>query len=253
LAGAGSRIRQLIIQLMKVVTWNCRRDFEGKAGLIFSNSPDIAVIQECSKRSTEMRASDGYEGHWVGENPSIGMAVFCRGDWNIRQIWQPKKSDPRWIIPFEVEVSGTERFTLIAVWACQVKGNARASYVGQIHRSLREHPRWFNSGPTVIAGDFNSNAIWDKKRRQENHSSMVAALEAHGLISAYHAFHQQEHGCETRHTFYLYGHRDKPYHLDYVFVPATWREGLSVAVGEHCDWVSSDHCPVTIDVMPPGR
>ena len=197
-----------------------------------------------------MPAADGYAGHWVGENPSIGMAVFCRGDWNIRQIWQPKKSDPRWIIPFEVEGSSTERFTLIAVWACQVKGDARASYVGQIHRSLREHPKWFNSGPTVMAGDFNSNKIWDGKRKVGNHSGVVRLLDVRGLVSAYHESFKESQGTETCPTLHLFRHKSRPYHVDYVFVPREWIFRLrAVEVGEYEQWSKlSDHCPVVVDV-----
>ncbi len=236
---------------MKMITWNCRQRFEDKVEHIFSGSPDIAVIQECSMRSTEILGFDGYRGHWIGENRSKGMAVFYRGDWKVRPLWAPTEFDPRWIIPFEV--TGPENFTLIAVWACEVTGNSRASYVGQIHRSLHDHPEWFSLGRVVMAGDFNSNAIWDRRRGLENHSTLVAALEKYGLISAYHAIQRERHGHETMPTFHLYGHEDKPYHLDYVFVPAEWQERLSVHVGSYRDWtLLSDHCPVTIDVTFSG-
>ena len=238
---------------MKIVTWNCRLGFEGKAAHIFSNSPDIAVIQECSQKSTAMPGLDGYSGHWIGgEDQSRGMAVFWKQGWKVRPLWERQESDPKWILPYEV--TGPENFMLIAVWACAVTGKRRASYVGQIHRSLQEHPEWFSSGPVVMAGDFNSNAIWDKARKPENHSAMVAILEAHGLVSAYHAETREAHGYESSPTFYLYGHADKHYHLDYIFVPSTWRESLRIHVGKHCDWKSlSDHCPVTIEVTFSAR
>ena len=163
---------------MKIVTWNCRQGFEGKAGHIFAESPDIAVIQECSRRSAEVPAFDGYCGYWIGDKQSRGMAVFWKRGWKVKPLWEPQELDPRWIVPFRV--AGAKRFTLIAVWACAVAGKRRASYVGQIHRSLEEHPEWFSPGPVVMAGDFNSNAIWDKTRRPENHSAMVLFLKGMG-------------------------------------------------------------------------
>lgn len=71
---------------MKIVTWNCQQAFAWKAERIFSSAPDIAVIQECSKRSTEGLAFDGYSGLWVGENLNKGIGVFCRAGWRLRAL-----------------------------------------------------------------------------------------------------------------------------------------------------------------------
>jgi exodeoxyribonuclease-3 len=230
---------------MKIVTWNCQGAFARKAERIFSEAPDIAVIQECSKRAAEMVEYEGYRARWFGRNTSKGLGVFYRGDWKLRLL---AKSDQTWIVPLEVE--GSENFTLIAVWACAVQGKRLDSYVGQIHQSLAVHPEWFNSGRVVMTGDFNSNAIWDKNR-SANHSSMVRALAAHGLMSAYHDTYKEEHGFESKPTFYLYRKPDKKYqyHLDYVFVPAAWRSRMIMQVGSYADWSSlSDHCPLTVEV-----
>jgi endonuclease/exonuclease/phosphatase family metal-dependent hydrolase len=101
-----------------------------------------------------------------------------------------------------------------------------------------------------MTGDFNSNAIWDRNRL-ENHSAMVGALGEHGLISAYHDTHQEEHGAESRPTFYLYRKPGKKYqyHLDYVFVPAAWRSRMVIEVGNYSDWSPwSDHCPLMVEM-----
>jgi exodeoxyribonuclease-3 len=233
---------------MKIVTWNCQQAFERKAGLIFSGSPDIAVIQECSKKSTET-PFDGYVGLWVGGLLSKGLGVFCRKDWSLRRLAEPNELDPKWIVPFQV--NGPPNFTLIAVWACAVKGNRIESYVGQIHRALKERVEWFNERPVVMAGDFNSNAIFDKSRRDENHSTMVKDLKKYGLESAYHAYNKQEHGVEETPTFHLYRRAEKPFHFDYIFVPVEWQEGIRVEIGSHDGWASeSDHCPLTVEVYP---
>jgi exodeoxyribonuclease-3 len=233
---------------MKIVTWNCQQAFEKKSGLIFSGSPDIAVIQECSKKSTET-PGHGYVGLWVGDIPNRGLGVFFTKRWSVMRLGEQKKSDPKWIVPFQVR--GPQNFTLIAVWACAVKGSQRESYVGQIHRALNERAEWFNEGPIVMAGDFNSNAIFDKKRRQDNHSSMVDKLKNYGLESAYHAHSKQEHGVEETPTFHLYRRAEKRFHFDYIFVPVKWQDEMSVEIGSHDDWASeSDHCPLTVEVSP---
>jgi len=239
---------------MKIVTWNCCGKFEKKAKHIFANLPDIAVIQECSKGSAGILADNDYLSHWRGENPNKGLGVFYRKEWEVRP--RPRldsvSSQAKWIVPFDVR--GPESFTLIAVWACAIDGNYHAGYVGQIHKTLRHHPNWFDTGPVVMAGDFNSNAVWDRKRGAESHSSMVVALESYGLVSAYHSSLSQQHGAEQHPTFHLYRHEDKPYHLDYIFVPLSWKSRLCVEVGCHCDWARlSDHYPVSVTLSPEHR
>jgi exodeoxyribonuclease III len=239
---------------MKIVTWNCARGFAAKAEHIFSDSPDIAVIQECSKNSTEKPAMEGYVGHWVGDkdSPNIGMGVFHKTGWSIRQRAELKESDAKWVAPFEV--TGAVNFTLIAVWACAVKGSSRASYVGQIHQALEERPEWFEKGPTVMTGDFNSNAIFDKNRRERNHSCMVEKLSKRGMVSAYHSHFDEEHGLEKTPTFHLYRRANLRFHFDYVFMPIEWQEGMEVEIGTHKDWASrSDHCPVIVKFSKPMR
>ncbi len=235
---------------MKIVTWNCQQAFARKAERIFCGAPDIAVIQECSKRSTEGLAFDGYSGLWVGENLNKGIGVFCRAGWRLRALRARKRLDGvRWVVPFEVE--GPVSFTLIAVWACAAT-TRRESYVGQIRRAMKESPGWFRRTPMVMAGDFNSSAIFDKNRPEWNHSSMVRELKGRGMVSAYHAHHGEEHGIETMPTFHLYRRAEERYryHFDYIFLPERWRI-RKMDVGRYCDWGSdSDHCPLMVDVSP---
>jgi exodeoxyribonuclease III len=228
---------------MKMVSWNCQGAFAGKSASIFSECPDIAVIQECSKVAAQSDAYDGYNAQWFGDDKNKGLGVFHRKEWTLHLLAQPNQ---KWVVPFAVQ--GPENFTLVAVWACAVKGERLASYVGQIHNALEQHSDWFESRQVVMAGDFNSNAIWDKNR-SANHSSMVNRLARHGLTSAYHHCRKEEHGREQQPTFFLNRKVDKPYHLDYVFVPVSWQSRLKVEVGSHNDWSTlSDHCPLTLDL-----
>jgi exodeoxyribonuclease-3 len=182
---------------------------------------------------------------WFGDTPKKGMAVFHKSQWKLHPLRQPEQ---KWIAPVEVE--GLENFTLLAVWACAVKGNRRESYVGIIHSALAAHPEWFDCGPVAMAGDFNSNSVWDKNRPLRNHSSLVEQLKAYGMISVYHHHHKEEQGKESRPTFHLYRKTDRPFHLDYIFIPTEWTSRLNnFEVGEFSQWSGlSDHYPLTIDV-----
>jgi hypothetical protein len=116
-----------------------------------------------------------------------------------------------------------------------------------------KHRDWFTDTPVVAAGDFNSNVQWDANRPGRNHTEVVHLLEAHGAISAYHAHHGEKQGAETQPTSYLYRHQDKPFHIDYIFVPKGWKLG-SVEIGLFQEWGQlSDHVPVVVDVSTGGR
>jgi hypothetical protein len=105
-------------------------------------------------------------------------------------------------------------------------------------------------------GDFNSNSQWDDNRPERNHTEVVRLFGCHDLISAYHRHYGEKHGekqgAETRPTYYFYRHQDKPFHIDYVFVPKGWRL-KSVEVGSFQKWGNlSDHVPVVVDVSIGG-
>jgi exonuclease III len=69
-------------------------------------------------------------------------------------------------------------------------------------------------------------------------------------VSAYHSFHGEAQGAESRPTFFEYRHAHRPYHIDFCFLPAAWRKAIKdVAVGAHADWVGlSDHMPMVVDL-----
>lgn len=56
--------------------------------------------------------------------------------------------------------------------------------------------------PIVIAGDLNSNVIWDRERKL-NHSRLAERLAERGIISAYHEAKGEQGGRETLPTFWL--------------------------------------------------
>jgi endonuclease/exonuclease/phosphatase family metal-dependent hydrolase len=69
-------------------------------------------------------------------------------------------------------------------------------------------------------------------------------------VSAYHAFYREDHGRETRPTYYFQWKLQRPYHIDYCFIPATWAKHVRrVEIGEYEEWKKhSDHRPLLIEV-----
>jgi exodeoxyribonuclease III len=228
---------------MRIVTWNVNGGFERKWAALRALQPDIAVVQEIRKQALDAATADGCNALWWGGKDKKGIAVIATPPFRITCRERPAGT---WLVG--VEVQGPRQFRLIPVWACAVGTRPSANYVAQTYRALNARPRWLKDGPVVLAGDFNSNAIWDKNRRVGNHSQVVRMLAEAGVVSAYHAHAAEEHGAESCNTQYLYRHADRGYHLDYVFVPKTWTV-TRVEIGSHADWCGlSDHCPVMVEV-----
>jgi exodeoxyribonuclease-3 len=92
--------------------------------------------------------------------------------------------------------------------------------------------------------------IWDRKRREINHSNVVKRLEAKGIDSSYHLFHQQIQGKEIHPNLYMYRHKNKPYHLDYCFLSKDLATQLkNVEVGDYDTWSPfSDHVLLMVTI-----
>ncbi len=132
--------------------------------------------------------------------------------------------------------------------------NRKYPYVRGLIRAIKLYKKLIAAQPTVIIGDFNSNAIWNRKREGvQDHRALVAMLAGLGLVSAYHHFHGEEQGSETRPTFFLLWKQERPYHLDYCFIPKEWAGQIeSVSVGSYSDWATaSDHRPLIVDLTDP--
>jgi exodeoxyribonuclease-3 len=219
--------------------------FDKKTDALLFLDPDVAVVQECSEKSTIALQQRGYESLWFGSNQLKGLGVFCRNGLSIRALPQPQQ---KWIVP--IAVNAPIPFILIAVWACRAGIKKTDNYIGQVYQSLIGHPEWFDGTPVVLAGDLNSNKIWDHERLVGTHSEVVKILGEHGLVSGYHEFFEEAHGVESRPTIYFYRHAHRPFHIDYIFIPREWSPHLkTVDVGEYERWSKlSDHCPVTVEI-----
>lgn len=226
-----------------------------KVEALLSQKPDIAVVSECARPDilaergvTDLEACSVL---WMGENPHKGLGIFAFNDFTVSRV-QSFYPTLRFVLPARIE--GPRTFNLLAVWAQNASaGITRKHQSGPLRRALTKYKTFIASGPTVIGGDWNSNAIWDKPGWPINHMSKVNLLEGMGLYSAYHAFHEEEHGRETIPTHYWRDRRiDGPtYHIDYVFAPLPWlRNTKEFEIGTFDDWIGnglSDHVPLIID------
>jgi exodeoxyribonuclease III len=225
---------------MRLVTWNAGRgQFAKKAPWIEHLQADVAVIQEIADPRTKQAGVC-----WFGLNPNQGVAVLARPPYSVTPL--PEKLEaPKYFVPFRV--SGPIEFTLFAVWTL---GDQDLRYVRAATAAVDIYDQAFRSGPVVVMGDFNSNAIWDRDHPTHlNHTALVAKLAERDIQSAYHAHRSVPHGEEKEHTFFLHRRPEKAYHIDYCFVPTPWLPRLKhVDVGSHAAWYkASDHTPLLVE------
>ncbi len=229
---------------------------ERKVERLLALKPDIAIVSECAEpgRLRELSTSPWIEGEpvWIGRNPHKGLAVFSFGRYSV-QLAEGYHPSLRYVAPVHVE--GPTECNLLAVWAQNASaGGIRKHQLGPLRRGLTRYRAFLGARPAVVAGDLNSNTIWDKPGWRINHSTKVRILEEQfGLLSAWHELRGEPHGKETVPTLYWRDRtKDGPsYHIDYVFVPRPWLDGAKVEIGTFEEWCGpgfSDHAPVMVDI-----
>jgi len=233
---------------MKIITWNCNMAFRKKAAVILAHQPDILVVPECEhpgKLHFNPGITQPTDILWFGTNENKGLGIFSYGACRFKRM---RNHNPalKTIVPIAV-TGGDYHFTLYAVWANN-PADPDGQYVEQVWKAINHYDKKLKNKQTLLIGDFNSNTIWDRKYRTGNHSHVVKRLEEKGIFSCYHLLHQQIQGKENQATFYLYRHRDKPYHLDYCFASSDMVDNIkSVEIGDFDFWSQySDHVPVMV-------
>jgi exonuclease III len=231
---------------MRIIAWNCNMAFRKKADQVLRYKPDILIIPEC-EHPDKLFFPDPPNGIvWHGDNQHKGLGIFSFGDYELKLLPEHAPS-LKTILPISVKGENTD-FTLFAIWANNPldKGN---QYVGQMWKAIHHYEHLIKPEKTILAGDFNSNSIWDKPRRIGNHTALVDALDLKGIKSIYHHHGGHLHGKEPHPTFNLYKNIDKPYHLDYCFASEDFILKLvDIEIGNYNDWKKySDHLPLIIN------
>lgn len=230
---------------MKIVTWNCEGGFQSdaKMGRVACLEPDLAIISECERWK---RRSGPYSSVWSGPQRGRGIGVFSFTHLNM-EVSSTYDDSIEWIVP--IRVSGSREFNLLAVWTKDNKDDPAGKYIGRLHTALDRYASFIAERETLVVGDFNSNARWDKQQKVRSHTDLVRRLYDNEIVSSYHAYYHERRGHETRPTYYHNHRRQYPSHIDYCFVPTTWPL-LHVNVGHYDDWVpgASSHCPLIVEV-----
>ncbi|MDQ3683894.1 MAG: endonuclease/exonuclease/phosphatase family protein [Bacteroidota bacterium] len=233
---------------MKIATWNCNMAYRKKAGFILAHTPDIVIIPECECPEKLKFNADTIlpnDIFWKGSHQHKRLGIFSYGNYRFKLL-DNYNPELKTILPLAV-TGGKFDFTLFAIWANNPQ-DKNYEYVGQVWKALQHYDTLLKKERTILIGDFNSNSIWDKPKREGNHSTVVKHLEQKGIYSTYHKHYNQIQGKEEHSTLFMYRHQNKPYHIDYCFASIDLIDKLkNVEIGSYEEWTKySDHKPVIV-------
>jgi hypothetical protein len=220
---------------MRIVAWNCcRGPFEKKLAALETLSPDVAVISEAI-----CPAEESAQVLWFPSASRLGIQVRARGRYRLKRL--PAAELPNCVVP--VRVTGPLSFTLLAVWTWPAP-----SYIKAFLNGLAAYSALLGSGTTVVAGDFNGNPRFDKPGHRLKWSAGFSTLHEAGLVSAYHHVHQAAFGSERHATHHFLRKPERPFHIDFCFVPQSWAAGgLHAQLVDGPQWrLLSDHFPLLV-------
>jgi hypothetical protein len=226
---------------MRLATWNCARGpWLSKRSVIDSIGADLIVVTE-APREVEIIGLPWFGNH-LGQN---GTTVIAGPGYELKHVLSP--DTPPCVNA--LHVTGRHEFTLLTVWtwkAAPFKNYKEPLLAGLM--AYRDLP-----GPFVIAGDFNGSTCFDRPRTRLKWAGCFDAVEDFGVVSAYHTFFGEDYGQESRPTQYQTRKQSMPFHLDYVFVPTSWRAAIQdVRVPSFSEFAVSDHRPVIVDIQIPS-
>ena len=230
---------------MKILTWNCNGAFRKKYKSLELINADVMIIQECEnpKESSSLDYKTFAENSLqVGNNKNKGLGIFAKENISIL--------NNNWLngeLKYFISCNINEKFNLLGTW-CHSANSPNFGYIGQFWKYLQINKS--NMKNILIAGDFNSNSIWDEWDRYWNHSDVVRELSEIGIKSLYHELNKIEHGKEVIPTFFMHKKKEKPYHIDYFFSSEEIQNNLiSFKIENFEDWIKiSDHVPIVIEI-----
>lgn len=236
----------------RLVEWNVAMSLHKKAHLLAGLNPTVAILPEAAdsdRTRNALKDIGATSTKWVGSNPNKGLLAASFGDW---QLEVDGSYDPgyQWVLP--LHVLGPSQIRVVAVWEMDRRGTGypEAQHRGSLRASLTHYEEFLTSGSglTVISGDFNASAIWDKPKNPRNFADLKSDIESHGFVSAYHHHYGHQPGAEPDPTLWWRRKPEATYHIDYTFVSQS-SAIEAVTLGSHSDWIAhSDHSPMTVDL-----
>jgi len=229
---------------MKIVSWNANCKLRSKLSAIDAFGWDILIVQECENpaTSTDIKYKEWAENYkWVGGLEYKGLGLFLPVDLDAELIGQNPQSNK-----YFITVQLSNGIQLLSVWT-QADNQNNRGYIYQLWDYLKSNEAILDWDNLIVAGDWNSNAIWDTKRKLGNHTDVCDLLNSKALFSCYHTAESIKQGDELEHTFFMHRNPKKPCHIDYLFVANRFiSSSEQLEIGNRKKWLElSDHLPIS--------
>ena len=228
---------------VRLVTWNCCGSFAQKYAHLLDLDFDLTVVSECAPLPADTDTSSRgltqlTQQPFPGTSKHLG--VFARSPWRIEPVHG--LSARPWLLP--VRVTGPRSFVLLAFWAAEPR--RFGSYTDQMARVIDDVLPAVE-GEVVIAGDWNAPI----PSSAAAHARNTAALAEHDLVDAFTTSRTAPDRLAEP-TYFHWRKENQPFHIDHVFVPRAWAQGISLDIGTYDEWVASarsDHVPLVLDSL----
>ena len=204
---------------MKIITWNCNKAFRKKFICINTFNADILVIQEAENTSklASYKHNINFSNHLSVGNENSSLSIFTFNNYKaiLHKSYNP---NIEYALPVEIIKPNGEKFFLLGIWT---KKTTNGSYIVQANRALQYYEGFINE-KAIVLGDFNANALWDKKHKVDDFEHHFLYLTKNfskiNFHSVYHYIHNIQYGCEVHPTLFFRKNIESTYHIDYVFM-----------------------------------
>jgi exonuclease III len=229
---------------MRIVNWNCHYGLKIEKYLeILSHSPQILIIQECTKNDfdyvkTMWKFKNWYNDDLNNEKSEYGVAIFSNeAKIEFTEIFNRKH---RYVIPYKVSIGKDIEFKLFTVWIKPVDKN----YLKPFYDAVKYYrDQKMLDDYVIIIGDFNTFAKEENGRleilEEEKLSPMINCAKEKRYIKTYYDA-QYGYGIDD----FCFASKDIVDKIKLTIPDDKWDDKQDK---DHRWNGLSDHCPIIVD------
>jgi hypothetical protein len=217
---------------MKIVFWNCNGKFRAKGDIIIKEHADLYII-------SEVEPIDKIS--WLNNIPNKvylknsidkrGLLVFSFSKDLIEPLnWLNPRI--KYIQPFKFQQQ-----LILGIWM-------KKNYIEDLY--VYSYLNLHKMHDAILIGDFNSNVIWNREHNDRSHTDFNDLMSKINHFSAYHRQNNIAFGAEKQATFFMYRKIDRPYYIDYAYLPEQTNFKISFGEMNYLDY--SDHLPIILTI-----